>query len=134
MQRYQISAMALVDGDGKYGDQMCACDVRGVGALDESEVFSLLDHSAAVFISRVRADDAVVCAKTPSRHVDAAVTLTPAATFGDLVRTLAECGAHRAFILDDGRRPVGVASARDVLRVAFGVKSPVGLSGKGHGR
>jgi CBS-domain-containing membrane protein len=131
---HRVSAVALVGPTGVFADVLCNADVRGMAKLDPAEIAGLLDRSAEMFVARLRSRDLVVCAESPAVHTEPTVTVAPDATFGEAVRALASLGAHRVFILDEGRRPVGVASAGDVLRIAFGVRgAPAATAAVPHG-
>lgn len=51
-------------------------------------------------------------------------TLTPSATFGKLLETMAGQGLHRIYIVDEDGKPVSIVTLTDVLREIIKPEAP----------
>jgi CBS-domain-containing membrane protein len=116
----RISAVPLVDATtGAFMDQFGVADIRAVANLHGDDLASALDMDVFTLLARLSLAEA----SHGVSHAERTLTMSASDTFGKAVEALAATGAHRVFILGEGRRPVGVVSASDVLRVALGVRA-----------
>ena len=123
------SAAALVDDGGKLIGVLSPSDLRGLDArsaaalsLSAAELAaasaagaSPWDAGAAPFGERVEGAAAGDWAKVLSRAPPVAVATD--ATLGDVVAAVTRARVHRAYVVGEGGRPVGVVELNDVLRV-----------------
>lgn len=105
-----ISAVGVVDGDEKLRDSFEASDLRGLTANTMTDVLLPIDK----FFQKYDAQRL--------RGID---TITEDATFGSVVKRLAERNEHgrslhRLWLVDEERKPTGVISLTDVFRLIVG--------------
>ena len=113
-----LSATVVVDDAS--GEVVCCATLSDLEGLTPAE-FPDLGLGIAEFVLARRESLAARGSPgrgpAPRRH-DEVLTVPPTATLGQFLRAVVGRGAHRAFVVDDGNRPVGVVSLTDLLRLA----------------
>jgi len=121
MKDKKISAVAVVDDEGKLVGNISSNDLKLVG--NDLTYFTYLARSVREYISWVNSAELL---KSPLRNQSLLqtqksekdpflVNCTKSNTLGFVIRTLNHYRVHRMYIVDDACRPIGVISIHDVL-------------------
>jgi CBS domain-containing protein len=97
---------ALVGDDGTIVANVSVTDVRGLAsvATDSKEADAVLDGLAVSYLSR-------------GGELRPPVTVSPFDTLASLIELLCAAHVHRVHVVDAHRKPIGVVTMMDVLRV-----------------
>jgi len=106
MAKYKIHGVAVLDENGCILSNLSAKDIK---VLDEDALFTKLYKSTIDLVKQIRAKRINISA--PSFCV------TPKGTMEEVISKLSLLRVHRLYIEDEQRKPVGVLSLGDVLKV-----------------
>jgi CBS-domain-containing membrane protein len=95
----KFSGLAVIDAQGKLVNNLSAADLAGITRDTfwklEKPVKSLFEEKQKL---------APLCCK-------------PEATFGEVIKMLADCRVHRVYVVDEQRRPVNVITLTSIMNV-----------------
>jgi len=103
-----ITGVAVLDKDGRLHGALSLRDMKLISY--DARLFWRLQQTINNFTLKLKAEWA---AKHERPH--AVVTAKGANTIGEVINLLADNKIHRIFIVDDDRKPIGVASLKDLL-------------------
>jgi len=112
MRKNAISGVGVVNEVGALIGVLSVTDLRSVG-YDE-QLFQRLYLPVHEFIALAQ--------KTNAQKPKAPVTITQQTTFGELLDLFGKTGLHRFFVVDEAKKPSGIVSLTDILRVFAAVK------------
>ncbi|PNW75473.1 hypothetical protein CHLRE_12g528000v5 [Chlamydomonas reinhardtii] len=128
------SCLGIVDNTGKLIGSVSISDLRFVGSNNYGLLMSTVAEFSVIINGKgPSAEEAIkgtrVAGAADNKWADVlkAVplpTLTPSATFGKLLETMAGQGLHRIYIVDEDGKPVSIVTLTDVLREIIKPEAP----------
>nr|AAA96956.1 protein kinase [Chlamydomonas reinhardtii] len=127
------SCLGIVDNTGKLIGSVSISDLRFVGSNNYGLLMSTVAEFSVIINGKgPSAEEAIKGTRAPWRDnkwadVLKAVplpTLTPSATFGKLLETMAGQGLHRIYIVDEDGKPVSIVTLTDVVREIIKPEAP----------
>lgn len=113
MATFKLSAIAVVDEEGSISTIVSGSDIRSMLYAKRIDVLRL---GAMDFVSACRMHKSSLRARHGA-STPAAVVVHPEDTLLRVLEKLAATKMHRVYVTDDFRKPVGVVSMKDFLRV-----------------
>jgi len=104
---YKIHGLAVVDATGKLIDNISASDLKYIGA--EGKNASRLFATASEYLQKYRGTD-------DTKFISEPYCVLPSDTVQDVIEKLAETHAHRVYVVDGEKKPIGVISLSDILQ------------------
>jgi len=109
----KVSAVAVVDNDGKLVGNVSASDLKVVGY--DGALLSRLFYPISQFLKIL-----------PHEHkealkIEGPVCVKPSATFREVIDKLVNIRIHRLYVVDDNQIPIGVVSQLEVLGALLSV-------------
>jgi len=107
-----VTGVAVVDVAGVLVGNVSIRDMKLIG--HDARLFWRLNQPVKIFLAKLKAE-------WQSRHArpQEVATLTKEQTLQEVVENLVRHKIHRLFIVDGERKPIGVASLKDVLLEAL---------------
>jgi len=97
-----VSAVGVVDGDGKLVGNVSASDLKVIGY--DGKLFSRLFVPVSDFVKETRPEGV------------GAICVTPRASFGQVLDKLVSNRVHRVYVVDENGKPIGVISLLEILQ------------------
>ncbi|KAL6058340.1 hypothetical protein QOT17_014952 [Balamuthia mandrillaris] len=104
----RVGGVAVVEG-GKLVDNLSASDLKGIGTSQDKLAY--FDRSVNEFLAQAKNRGK----EEEGRRERDVVCCMDDATVEEVIRLLAEKRVHRAYVVDDQQRPIGVVSISDLL-------------------
>jgi len=101
--RNRVTGIALVDESFHLDGNLSASDLRGIIPFS----FDAFDHSVLQFLAK----------GTKTGLAGPSVTCAPGSPLRDVITSLVTQQVHRAYVVDDNNRPLGVISMSDIIAV-----------------
>ncbi|KAJ3096769.1 hypothetical protein HDU97_005601 [Phlyctochytrium planicorne] len=105
MSQKRIAALPVVDKVGMVVDTLSVSDLRGLGGEMKKKV-------------QLNVEEFVKASPT---HKKVTLSVADSDTLADVLNLIVENRAHRAWVLDEMSRPVGVISQSDIIGAAVGI-------------
>jgi len=106
MQKQNVSAVAVVDNDGKVVGNLSLRDLKAIRL--ENQLFARLFQTTQHFLRRLREE-------FPSARPKTKQVVTVDDTLGHVIKVLVDHSIHRVYIVNSDQKPIGVISLRNVL-------------------
>jgi CBS domain-containing protein len=106
MHKDRVSSLAVVDDEGKLIGNLSVSDLKGYQLYLSN--FTDLLQPVSQFLSLIRLKQ--------GRQDNFAVAFNPETHVKDVVEKLNEHIVHRAYVIDDNRKPIGVFSLTDLMQ------------------
>jgi CBS domain-containing protein len=105
------TGMPVCDDEGKIIGNISSSDIRVLATNSREECEALLDKPVGTFLSFVGRGGADAAA------IRAPITVFPTDSLETVIRLLVASKVHRVYIVDSARRPIGIISVTDIIRV-----------------
>jgi len=110
----RVSAVAVVDDDGKIVGNISASDMKTIGY--DGALLSRLFYPASEFLKLISSHGHVPSPGNPHPPAPAPVVATRDTSFRAIIGTLVNSRIHRVYVVDEAQRPIGVVGYTEMLR------------------